>query len=162
MKKREADSGEDMESSQSTLPPPPEPIAEAIPQDIAVATPPDSPQPELPVDMSVCPAPEEAELQLFENQLVSTGLYPGDLSEEVIHQYGGQPEIPGIHPSDPDNERVVHMVNIARAVGVEVAQANHVLVKEMLDRQGGLNSFLNFAIRGAISSVYIILFGSRD
>ena len=32
---------------------------------------------------------------------------------------------------------VVHMVNLARAVGVEVAQANHVLVKELLDRQGG-------------------------
>ena len=98
--------------------------------------------------MSVCPASEDAELQMFENQLVSTGLYPGDLSEEVVQQYGGQPEVPGIHPSDPDNERVVHMVNIARAVGVEVAQANHVLVKEMLDRQGKLTLFLNFAIGG--------------
>ena len=114
------------------------------------------------MDMSVCPVPIETELQLFENQLVSTGLYPGDLSEEVIHQYGGQPEVPGIHPSDPENERVVHMVNIARAVGVEVAQANHVLVKEMLDRQGELISVLGFAIGKGTIFLVIILVVSRN
>ena len=88
--------------------------------------------------------PQMAELQDFENQLAATGLYPGETSEQVIQQYGGQPDSARFPSTTTENEKVVHLVNIARAVGVEVSHANHVLVKEMLDRQGKLNEFTVF------------------
>ena len=102
----------------------------------------------LPADLSFTSDPQIADLQEFENRLASTGLYPGELSEQVVAEYGGQCDLPGPSSSGLPNASVVHYVNIARAVGVEVAQANHVLMKEMLDRQGNSNVyFVNFLHR---------------
>ena len=144
LKKKESSQEEDMQLSQSTLPSPPDLSTVPIVEDPVAVSPCVSPLPELPADLSFSSDPQMAELQDFENQLAATGLYPGETSEQVIQQYGGQPEVPGFPSSTTENERVVHLVNIARAVGVEVSHANHVLMKEMLDRQGKLNAFTVF------------------
>ena len=129
---------EDTESSDSPLPSPPNEAAQEVPEDMLIGTPPETPAIEVPVDLSLAVDPELAELQEFEERLASTGLYPGAASEEIVEQYGGQSVIPEAPVAVGEDVGVVHMVNLARAVGVEVAQANHVLVKELLDRQGKL------------------------
>ena len=126
------------DSSDSPLPSPPNEAEQEAPEDMLVGTPPETPALEVPVDLSLAVDPELAELQEFEERLASTGLYPGAASEEIVEQYGGQSAVPEAPVTVNEDVGVVHMVNLARAVGVEVAQANHVLVKELLDRQGRL------------------------
>ena len=138
LQKKRSGSGGDTESSDSPLPSPPNEAGPESPEDMLVGTPPETPAIEVPVDLSLAVDPELAELQEFEERLASTGLYPGAASEEIVEQYGGQSVVPEAPVTVNEDVGVVHMVNLARAVGVEVAQANHVLVKELLDRQGRL------------------------
>ena len=80
--------------------------------------------------------PHYQELQEFQEKLSSTGHFP----EGIVQQYfvpGETLSNPPVAPTDEGNEGgTVGLVDLARTVGVEVAQANYVLLKDMFDRQG--------------------------
>ena len=91
----------DMEVAQSPLTPPPHTDDSEMPQDELAGDTPTIPLERVvegalaPTDLSFTLDPQMMELQEFETQLCSTGLYPGGVSEQAIVEHGGQSAVSG-------------------------------------------------------------------